>query len=159
MSFADHYRASLSRVPAHAREVVASALSSGRRQSHGDEESTCNATGKQACALKRFHLFFFSTYTERSTQSWRRGCSPNVVSAARVNTLEHSNLVQRKAMQCKSVGNQPLETVIDVARNASTLRAVFAPREIRARLCKILQRRSRTTIVQTCPEYQRMLEK
>ena len=97
------------------------------------------------------------TYKDRSPRSWSRGCSPNLLSPARVNTLARSNACN--ARQCKSVGNQLLETIIDVARNASTLHAVFAPREIRARLSKILQRRSRTIIVPTCPEYQRMLEK
>ena len=40
MSLADHHSSNVSRVPAHAREVLASAFSIGRRQSHGDEEST-----------------------------------------------------------------------------------------------------------------------
>ena len=83
----------------------------------------------------------------------------NLVSDARVNTLAPSNMVQSKAMPGKSVGNQPFETIIDVARNASTLRLIFTPREIRARLCKILQRRPQNITVPTCPEFQRMLEK
>ena len=68
MSFADHHRANVSRVPAHAREVVTSALSSGRRQSHGDEESTCNATVKEVlCAETCPPLFFQHVYRQIST--------------------------------------------------------------------------------------------
>ena len=57
------------------------------------------------------------TYTNRSPPSWRRGCSPGVrVAAARV--IRYSTAVWCKARQCNatSVGNQPLETIICVAR-------------------------------------------
>ena len=131
---------------------MASTLSIGRKQSHGDEESTCNATGKHPFALKRFHLVFFNTYTDRSPLSWRRGCSPRL--GVRFSS-EYYSTHQRGAMQCNatSVGSQPLETIIYVDRNASTLRPMFAPREIRAWLCKILPCRSRTTTMPTFPEF------
>ena len=111
----------------------------------------CTATRKEACALESLHLFFSNTYTNRSPPSWLRGRFPGVrVAAARV--IRYSTAAWCIARQCiaTSVGNQPLETIIDVARNVSTLHAVFAPREIRARLCKILQCRLRTTTVATC---------
>ena len=138
---------------------MASALSSGRRQLYGDEASTCNVTGKKACTLKRFHLFFPARIQTDLHGHGAADALHDLVSAARVKSLAPSSVVQSKAMQCKSVGNQLLETIIDVARNASTLRPIFAPREIRARLCKILQRCSRTTTMPTCRDYQHMLEK
>ena len=102
-------------------------------------------------------LFFQHVYRQISTVM-----APWMLSNLGVRcSSEYSSTQQRGATQCNatSVGNHPIETIIDVARNAFTLRPIFTPKEIRSRLCKILQRRPQTITVPTCPEFQRMLEK